>query len=361
MHRLTMTFALALSALAAGPAAAFVPLNNNHTHMAIGADFAVNTNDFPVGGTFHEEIMAKTDEWDAGSGLRIRGATYHLDHAHYTGLTVIANLRNEIHRGSLPDGVLGRATRWGVGDHWEECDININDDPTDDDGGDLDWSVIAPSPTGKAPLPLVVLHEYGHCIGLAHDDGEGDLMTTMQTGGPWVGESFHAIAPEDERTFLRDIHGDASTGQNLAVTTYTCCNDDGDATNFAFDASWGDDPDEVVVDFAFGYLNLGTDTQEVRVTFRLLPESAPTWPAGWDPNVFDPLVVDETTMTLGPNNPYTPTKRVEFVVPDTQRWFIGAFIDSDGDVAETNEGNNKLVSRCSVRISGAGFLHTECE
>ena len=360
MKNLTIRVAVTLTMLAARPGAAFVAINANHSHMAIGSNFAVNTNDFPVGGTFHDEIIAKNDEWDAGTGLRIRGATYHLDHAHYTGINVVGNLTNELHRGSLPDGVLGRATYWGVGDHWEECDININDDPTEDDGSDIDWTVIAPSASGKAPLSLVLLHEHGHCVGLDHDDGEGDLMTTFQTDGPFIGEDFDSIVPEDERTFLRDIHGDSSTGQNLALTTYTCCNDDGLTTNFNFSATFGDDPDEVVVDFGFGYLNLGTDSQQVKVTFRLIPESDPFWPVGWDPNVLDPLVIDETTMTLAPNNPYTPTKEVEFIVPDTQRYFIGAFIDSDDDVAETNETNNTIISRCSVQLTG-GVLFTECD
>lgn len=322
---------------------AFVPFWNNDQHLAVGSDMEVNDADFPEGAVFHEEIQGVTNFWN-----NVTGSSYDLDHATYNtnglAITLFPNLRNEIHRGNLPDGVLGRATQTAIGSHTDECDININDDPTDNNGNDLDWSAIAPSPAGKVPLPLVVLHELGHCTGLDHNDSRANTMfSVFNVGdeGPWIGEGFDAEPGEDERDWIRFIHSDATTGHNVAMTTWSCCSG-GEPSNFIRTVTTDPVAGTTSVSFDFGYLNLGTfDETNVMVEYRIIPQSNPVWSAG--------TTVDTTSIgAVNSNAPFEFTKIVEFEHPGDECYHIGAFIDSNFAITENNENNNKVISRWTV-------------
>lgn len=345
MTRMTrLLFAAAAAIIAAPTVHAFVHLWNNDQHLSIGEDMMVNDRDFPEGAAFHEAIEDATNFW-----ADLTGSSYDLDHGTYNtaglAVTIYGNLRNEIYRGSLPDGVMGRATSTAVGSHVDECDININNNPTGASGSNLNWSLIAPSPnSNRVPLKLVVVHEQGHCAGMEHNDAQANTMFsafTIGDEGPWIGENLDAEPSEDERTWVRHIHSDASTGHNLAMTSWTIASN-GAATNFNFAV----DPFTANlfrrVDFVFGYLNLGTaDETNVDVEYRIIPESNPIWSAG--------TVIDTTVIgAINTNQPFEFTKVVEFYLPADQCYHIGAFIDSSNSIAENNESNNKVISRWTL-------------
>lgn len=343
MKRLDTVLCLTmLSVLLAGAASAWVPLWNRDQHLAIGADLAVNDRDFPEGRVFHEEIQAATDFLNA-----INGTDYDLDHDTYNqnglAITFYGNGRNEVHRGNLPDTVLGRATQTAIGSHTDECDININDDPKNIDGSDLNWSAIAPSPADRVPLPLVFVHEMGHCMGLDDNDSHANTMASVfEAGdeGPWIGVDFDAEPSEDERDWLRSIHPDATTGANLALTTWACCSGGG-PSNFVR-STFNRAGNMKRVQFTFGYLNLGTTSESnVLVEYRIIPVSDPRWSAG--------TFVDSTTIgTINSNVPFEFEKVIDFVHPGDQCYHIGAFIDSDDSVQENNNANNKVISEWSI-------------
>lgn len=208
------------------------------------------------------------------------------------------------------------------------------------------------------PLPLVVVHEMGHCAGLDHNDAQANSMfSTLPIGdeGPWIGENFDAEPGEDERDWLRSIHSDATTGHNLAMTTWACCPIldveilPGLVVPIAFPPSnftgtITEDPvaGTTSVSFDFGYLNLGTfNESNVMVEYRIIPQSNPVWFAG--------TTVDTTVVgTINSNVPFEFTKVVEFVHPGDQCYHIGAFIDSDDAIGENNESNNQVISQWTV-------------
>lgn len=329
------------SLLATSTTSAFVPLWNNDQHLPISDDLAINDGDFPENRVFHEAIEDATDFLN-----KVAGTNYDLDHKNYNengfAITFFPNFRNEVHRGNLPDGVMGRATQTAIGGHTDECDIKINDDPRRNDGSNLNWSAIAPSPTNRVPLPLVFAHELGHCAGMDHNDNRANTMfSTFAVGdeGPWIGVNFEPDPSEDERDWMRHIHPDASTSHNLALTTWVCCSA-GAPTNFSTQLNIIGDIHQVI--FSIGYLNLGTfNESNVKVDYRIVPENNPVWSAG--------TFVDSTTIgTINSNVPFEFSKILEFNHPGDQCYHIGAFIDSDSAIAEGNESNNKVITEWTV-------------
>ena len=56
--------------------------------------------------------------------------------------------------------------------------------------------------TGTTELELLVLeHEFGHCLGLAHDDFDASIMRRVQK--PWSGKGFPAEITDWDRDLLR--------------------------------------------------------------------------------------------------------------------------------------------------------------
>ena len=344
MKRVTQSLTLlALLLMLASAIDAFVPLWNRDQHLPVGDDLAVNDRDFPEGRRFHEEIQDATNFLN-----RIAGTNYDLDHATYNqnglAITIYGNGRNEVHRGNLPDTTAGRATQTAIGSHTDECDININDDPKDFDGSDLNWSARAPSPANRLPLQLVFIHEMGHCTGLDHNDNRANTMATsfaIGDEGPWIGENFDAEPSEDERDWLRHVHPDSTSGANVAMTTWACCASNGAPSNSLFTES-NLASGQKRVRFTFGYLNVGTTSESgVRVDYRIVPVSDPRWAAG--------TFVDSTTIgTINSNVPFEFEKVIDFTHPGDECYHIGAFIDSNNAVSENNESNNKVISRWSI-------------
>jgi hypothetical protein len=79
-----------------------------------------------------------------------------------------------------------------------------------DPGGDATWThgplcAIRTSNTGTTEiLGLVLQHEIGHCLGLAHDDWEGSIMRRVQTETP--DRSFPPRITDTDRETLRALY-----------------------------------------------------------------------------------------------------------------------------------------------------------
>lgn len=198
------------------------------------ATYRINTNDFTNAEIVEIELAAEA--WRAGAGQVLRGANWALHRGANIGndgnfnsgdgVNVVARKASTFFSSA---GVPAATHVWSVDCQIQEFDTFLNADPVFD-GAPVTWSTDLPSELGWASasersIGQVMVHEFGHGVGLDHDDNGGgsQMLAVMNTYYPAGGDvsAIRYRISEDDFVGLADLHAGPSTGRNIMVTKFT--------------------------------------------------------------------------------------------------------------------------------------------
>ena len=270
----------------------------------------------------------------------------------------------------VPEGYQGWAFRWiryvdGCDWGYADCEI-IEADIAFNTVEQSGWRHGMPDPydphqsmNGKKSFRGIAVHEIGHLIGLEHSFGR---VAMMQPIADWLGSYPSSIAADlgltlphpDDRAGIRHLYSSSQGGE-----------DDMAVLNFWYDSSEAQTvpTDELEVGLAcrgdtvtihYGRSNLGTRYVVFDTRFYM---STNNWITTWG---------DTPVRTLynGWSNPGGQTSfRTEVQIPesaeDWEEYWFGTYVDWNGQLQESWEGNNKVAARGKVLVLPS--WHPYCE
>ncbi len=284
------------------------------------------------------DIETAADAWDAGTGERLRGALWSFVRGSDLSSGCVAdNNRNEVYERDL---------WWFLGAGYaadtpavclcslgyDDYDIVFNSSRTYSTGLPSETTSTTPS------IGQIALHEFGHALGLDHED---DYIATMNSSYPNGGDIGHRIQPnENDYAGLAANRSHTSTGKNLTLNRFHE-GSSGTSEERWNDVSVGDwsacqvllvdpgGPDEV-----FAIIE-GTSGQSPEIEWRL---SA-------DTNCFSgtEYVVGSRTPTLSVYTAYlVHPQPYDFRYTPPGDYYLCAMIDPDDIITETDETDNQV-------------------
>jgi hypothetical protein len=332
----------------------------------------INTTSFSEGSATHELLEDMTHEYD-GAATHFPGTDFDLVHDNDDDqycYPIPPNYRTEVcnydadtwenYWGNSPDMVAKTYLRYGATDcEITQADVYFNGEPH---SGDVEWTTHPPGwpgtassimPTGarytgdKVSRPAVVIHEYGHVVGLEHEGGWPDTMNATTPHGSYSDfqpdyQDIDFDVQESAREGVRYVYPSASSGQDLAVSNWRY------GWYIADDTGWlqchpGQYHGDVILEYELGdylqywfyYVNLGSDSQEdVYVGVYLSEDSEIT--------TSDHRIAYFMYNVLHPNTPAL-AEMTTWLCPRTTptgTFYLGTIIDVTDVVDEYDEGNN---------------------
>lgn len=349
-HMLRTTGLVVVAALWSVPAFAWSTrtCNGKVRGMTSAKTYRLNRCSISAGGTREGDVLHGMDEWNAIYGMYDR-------FNHTSGSTscsiTTGDGKWDFGYSSSIDGANGVTKirmngctwSWSDGDY-KEADILISSINSFDTG------TTACDTESQTPRRGTILHEMGHALGMKHDSRFMSLMHSSSGAGNTHGKycGAHTMAPHpDDVDFGLTYHGSGNaswefgasgfrlSGGNRTLTmssgtTYVCPGDS--------------------VSYTWSYGNRGTRslTSSNRASTKILLSTNTTISS------FDTSVHNWTVYT---GRGGFSTLSSSFTVPSSLSWnttyYIGVWIDDDGDFSETYENNNTTHLARRIRVRSA--------
>jgi hypothetical protein len=189
------------------------------------AEMRISTTSFPAGGTEDKQLQMALDSWtDVERSSFAFYAGRDTDGTHDFG-----NGINEVYKDDIdgPGGTLA-VTRLRFNGGWGECvwwdDSNISEADVEFERRETEaWSLSAYSYDINSPphLRLVAVHEFGHALGLLHEDRWLARMNSIYPAGGAI-TSYNLVRPlADDRAGVRALYPGSGTARaDLAASNY---------------------------------------------------------------------------------------------------------------------------------------------
>jgi hypothetical protein len=313
---------------------------DSQTYHILAADFTSGE---------EADIESGANTWDAGTSDVNMGADW--DYVRGTDVTSWGhtNLRFDVAAEDdawftaegVPAGHFATTLRREFGCTRLETDIVFRSSAS--------WSTSLPSLTTSASPSIgqVAIHEFGHDLGLNHNDGELAIMNAIYPHSGDGGDQFFRLH-EDDYDFLVTEYGDASTGNNLLVTRFA---DTGVGTS---DEIWttasesGKDWSQ-----AAGTCLGGTWPSSVYVDSNSTTASLTSVEVRWtlSTDTFcgdaDDIEIDVNSYTFSQGGSSSTVTPSAFCIPSgtaSASYYLCAEVDSSSEVTETSTFDNSVHS-----------------
>ena len=304
----------------------------------------IDTLSFPVGGAKWNALMGAMDAWND-----VEGSTFDFSALPFNsgGTVTHGNDVNEVYLSGIdgPGGTLAITHRiynsclpFDDAD-MKETDVEF-DNAEDWQTGDWFYNLELDKPfTERIHHPnfrIVALHEFGHALGLSHEDDTLATMNSHYPGGGPVGPGAQIVPLADDRAGLRKLYIDIFNfpikadlvGSNYKHTGPGDC----DRVNSPVFGSPGG---QVTTEFTF--MNLGTaNSGNFNIGFYLSTDKTIT--------TADKLIGTNFNASVSAGGVVTGSRTL--TIPSTVApglYWLGVFLDKDGAVSEFSESNNGLM------------------
>ena len=299
----------------------------------------ISTTSFPAGSTWDARLQNAMWHWN-----NVKGSTWDFYYGRDTdGSHDGSNGRNEIYLDNglnLPTLAVTRTRYhcyWAFGWHYglDETDIGFNNNIAWN-LGDLDYNQLGNPPSFK----LVSLHELGHALGLDHEDRWMATMNSFYPNSGPVGRWKEWDSLPDDRAGVRFMYPDSTIEREVAGSAFrrTGSGSSGLVTSTT-SVSRGS---YATVQFTFH--NMSTSTETFNIGFYLSTNDYIS--------TGDRLLGTNTGAwaSAGTSGTYTRTLYVPTNVTPGQYW-LGFYVDFDGALGESNEGNNYMEMPRPIQIN----------
>jgi len=309
-------------------------------------DFRVSTTDYPTSGSLYPLFETAGSRWDgAVNSGPIAGTEFNVAKGPNTTIAThdTSDGVNTITAENLVSlGFIGQAMRSCNGDdEYEECDIRF-----EQSSSVAAWNTGLPVRGGTGlSLQATMLHEVGHCYGLAHVSNYPDALNSSYPFGARIGGQLDVS--EDAREGARAIYLDTDTDDDVAVSAMRMT---GSSNSAGYVPTSGGIINEVTsgsrgasITRAFCVHNLGTDSIS-NVVLKIY--------LSIDDNVIETTdsLMGTFLINLTSDQPTCIARSVTIPslaseAPAGYHW-IGAIVDPGLLITESDEGNN--VARDSL-------------
>lgn len=308
--------------------------------------YHIDNSDFSADGI--DQIVLGADSWDAGAGRINRGADWDFVRGSDETSPTQGNTKNEVYKISnagftlinhADDVAIMLHSHIGCGR--KDADIWVNSGET--------YTAAFPSATTTSYYSIgsVVQHEFGHVLGLDHDDGgsTANLAVMFSRGvGQDMGDAYYRLN-EDDYVGLIAGKSDSSTGLNLTLQRFW---NNGDVPYESWEdvvdvheGDWQACPGDTISSgpHAIGAIITGTSAASPLIQWKLSADGACF--SGQE------YLVGTRTPTISSNETYLVTPNGGYVIPSNTppgEYYLCAKIDADEVIAETYGSDNIVRS-----------------
>lgn len=261
---------------------------------------------------------------------------------------------------------------WNIGScNVVEADMQLGDEPWSTGEDSQHWPFDSSASGGRSVLGTGV-HEWGHCIGMAHENTMYNMMGSDWTHVTRNSDTTYYGPGEDLSAGLIALHGERSGGsdsfRDVGATIFRYQGISGEYSTHRFGRLNTTSGSTLPVVGSFSgqdvYEVVAGQTVQMELTFENNGEQG-----GETPNIgfylstnsvissSDDLLRADTGYTLGRNTPYEVTENVTIPV-DTPpgNYFLGAFVDHDNLIPETTGANNFAYYPITVLAAPSDLL-----
>jgi hypothetical protein len=303
----------------------------------------INTSSFSAGGASWNRLFEAMDAWN-----NVEGSTFDFLALPYSSNTVThGNDVNEVYLSGIdgPGGTLAITHRiynscLPLDDaDMKEADVEFDVDENWQTGGDWFYNLELDKPfTERIHHPnfkVVALHEFGHALGLSHEDDKLATMNSQYPGGGPMGPGALIAPLADDRAGLRSLYFDLyniPTKADLVASNYkrTGAGTSDRVNSPVFGSPGGQ------ITFEFTFMNLGmVNSGNFNIGFYLSSDKTIT--------TADNLIGTNFNASVSGGGVVTGSRTL--TIPSNLApgfYWLGVFLDKDAAVSELSESNNGL-------------------
>jgi hypothetical protein len=322
---------------------------DGHTWSGASTTLSLNSTSFPAGSAFNLNAQFAMSDWNRVIGSRFRFSVNSTGCNSGNHLPLSDNCVGFRHLGR---GVLGRTTSWGLpgflGGRFLNADVQFNLDYPWTPGLDVDDFSSPPPYSFRG----VARHEFGHVLGLCHEDRAGNVvvMNSNYTVGGYVKP---ANLHWDDRNGVRTLYPAAGTERDLIAYMWKkttseileCKSSPNAPVQVNRIPAMATAGDPVTMEYSFenaGNLASGS----FNIAFLLSTDNIIS--------LSDTLIAENVGASASAHSRGTFTRTLN-IPSDTPAgtYFLGICLDPAGSVPESDKGNNCAVAPGSIVISGS--------
>lgn len=298
----------------------------------------ISTTSFPAGSAWDGRLQNAMFRWNdvKGSGfLFYVGRDTDGSHA-------LGNGVSEVYATPAPSGSALAVTRIRYSCYWffgwvqgiDETDVAFD--------SNLTWSTAALNYANLGSpwsFEAVALHEFGHALGLNHEDRWMATMNSFYPDSGPLGQGRTWDPLPDDREGARFLYPDATTETDVAASVFRSTG--GGSSGLVASATAATAGSSVSLGFSFG--NLGIQRADFQIGFYLSHDDAI--------GLGDVLLGTSTAWAeRGAMGTYTRSLTIPASTPAGD-YFLGFFVDHGNALVEAKEGNNPAAMPRPIRIS----------